>query len=112
MFHDNGKWFKTMSITDIPEDISSFLSLDPKFEVPCTKNDLKLNRLLANVGEVPGDSRNELRAKTDKGKNFICNRIFDQWRGATIAEEVHTPSAIVTADTSNGFKNNFDKTTQ
>ncbi|KAK9875239.1 hypothetical protein WA026_007634 [Henosepilachna vigintioctopunctata] len=42
--------------------------------------------------------------RTKQRQNFICNRIFDQWNGLS--------SAIVTADTINGFKNNFDKTTQ
>ena len=33
LFFDNAKWFKNISDTDIPSEISDFLSLGPKFSV-------------------------------------------------------------------------------
>ncbi|XP_030752332.1 uncharacterized protein LOC115879578 [Sitophilus oryzae] len=75
-FNDNSKWFKNLSNIDIPKEIADFLSLGPRFGIPCQKNDIKLDTFLADIENVieaiPDESKDTLRARvTNITTNFL-----------------------------------------
>lgn len=45
----NDKWFKSVSDINIPTEICNFLALGPKFNLPISTKDLKIDILLADV---------------------------------------------------------------
>lgn len=76
LFLDNKKWFKNISSVDIPQEICDFLSLGPKFGVTCQRDDLRIDRFLADVENIiditPDECKDILRAKvTNVTTNFL-----------------------------------------
>ena len=77
-FRDNSGWFINLTNVVIPENISDFLSLGPKFSWSPNKTDIKINRIIANVESIldllPENTRNNSRARiTNILTNFLQN---------------------------------------
>ena len=74
LFNNNSKWFKNLTNKDFPEDISSFLSLGPKFALNATSNDVPIAVLLSQVENIiqalPSDQQDLYRARVT---NIITN---------------------------------------
>ncbi|KAK9882867.1 hypothetical protein WA026_023621, partial [Henosepilachna vigintioctopunctata] len=83
LFIDNTRWFRNISSTTIPTTISDFLSLGPKFALKCKQNNIKIDRLLADIesviSEAPEERRDSLRARaTNIVTNFLNNSKSEQ----------------------------------
>ncbi|XP_045463736.1 uncharacterized protein LOC123673296 [Harmonia axyridis] len=72
-------WFKNISGISIPEDVRTFLSLGPKFNITPKKSDLNLGSLLADVEGLVSVSPPEMRnILTSKVVNVVTNYVHSR----------------------------------
>lgn len=67
-------WFKNISETEIPDDITRFLALGPKFSIAPTFRDISIPRILAEIESAPFDDQlNNKTLITAKVTNILTN---------------------------------------
>lgn len=75
----NDNFFKNLTNINIPKDIQSFLSLGPKFNLPTTPTNIRIENYISEIEDalstIPSDQSNIIRAKTTNMlTNFLLNK--------------------------------------